>query len=150
MALEREARQTIDNMLEVSGWQIQDYTERATHASLGVAVREYPLSDDQSADYLLFINDVAVGILEAKKEGMTLGGALQQAERYHSSLPSSLPILQGCPFLYASTGIETHFRDLRDPNSRSRPLFAFHTQKHSEMPSIPEPFDRDLKMSCLI
>ena len=127
MALEREARQTIDSMLEASGWQIQGWTERATHASLGVAVREYPLSDDQSADYLLFINEVAVGIIEAKKEGMALGGALQQAERYHSSLPSSLPILQGCPFLYASTGIETHFRDLRDPNSRSRSLFAFHT-----------------------
>ena len=127
MTPEARARQTIDSMLEASGWHIQNYTERATDASLGVAIREYPLSNDQSADYLLFINEVAVGILEAKKEGMTLSGALQQAERYHSSLPSPLPILQGCPFLYASTGIETHFRDLRDPNSRSRPVFAFHT-----------------------
>ena len=127
MTPEAEARQTIDNMLEASGWHIQNYAERATDASLGVAVREYPLSDDQSADYLLFINEVAVGILEAKKEGMTISGALQQAKRYHSSLPSPLPVLQGCPFLYASTGIETHFRDLRDPNSRSRLVFAFHT-----------------------
>ncbi len=145
MALEREARQTIDSMLEASGWHIQNYAERAPDASLGVVVREYPLSDDQSADYLLFINDVAVGILEAKKEGMTLGGALQQAERYHSSLPSSLPILQGCPFLYASTGIETHFRDLRDPNSRSRPLFAFHTPEALRDALHPRPLRQRLK-----
>ena len=129
MTHERDARHNIDSMLVESGWKIQNYAERATDASLGVAVREYPLQDDQSADYLLFINEVAVGILEAKKEGMTLGGALQQAERYHASLPDTLPTLQGCPFLYASSSIETYFRDKRDPNSRSRPVFTFHTPK---------------------
>ena len=30
------------------------------------------------------------------------------------------------PFSYESTGSETFFRDLRDPNSRSRRVFAFH------------------------
>ena len=127
MTPEAEARQIIDSMLEASGWQIQNYAEHARDAAFGVAVREYPLPDDQSADYLLFINEVAVGIIEAKKEGMTLGGALQQAERYHASLPDTLPTLQGCPFLYASTGVETYFQDKRDPNSRSRPVFTFHT-----------------------
>ena len=58
---------------------------------------------------------------------MTLGGAFQQAERYRASLPNTLPTLQGSPFLYASTGIETFFQDKRDPNSRSRPVFTFHT-----------------------
>ncbi len=127
MTPEAEARQTIDSMLEASGWQIQNFAERATDASLGVAVREFQLQDDQSADYLLFVNEVAVGIIEAKKEGMTLGGALQQAERYRASFPDTLTTLQGCPFLYASTGIETYFQDKRDPNSRSRPVFTFHT-----------------------
>ena len=54
MTPEAEARQTIDSMLEASGWQIQNFAERATDASLGVAVREFQLQDDQSADYLLF------------------------------------------------------------------------------------------------
>ncbi len=127
MRLEREARQTIDNMLEASGWQIQNYTERQIDASLGIAVREYLLQDEQQADYLLFINAVAVGIIEAKKEGMTLSGAMQQAERYHASLPDPLRTLLGCPLLYASSGIETYFQDKRDPNSRSRTVFTFHT-----------------------
>lgn len=119
MTPERKARQTIDRMLEESGWQIQNYAERETDVSLGVAVREYPLQDDQSADYLLFINAVAVGIVEAKPKGTTVSGPMQQAERYHASLPDTLSTLQGCPFLYASTGIETYFRDKRDPDSRS-------------------------------
>ena len=96
-------------------------------AALGVAVREYPLRADQRADYLLFINGTAVGIIEAKPEGTTLSGALQQAERYRASLPDNLRSLAGFPFSYASTGVETYFRDIRDPNSRSRPIFTFHT-----------------------
>jgi len=34
------------------------------------------------------------------------------------------------PFTYETTGIETNFRDQRDPDSRSRPVFAFHTPEH--------------------
>ena len=145
MTPENRARHNIDKMLEAAGWHIQNYAERDTDAALGVAVREYPLRDDQSADYLLFINGVAVGIIEAKKEGMTLGGALQQAERYRSSLPDTLTTLQGCPFLYASTGIETHFQDKRDPNSRSRPVFTFHTPDALRGTLPPRPLRQRLK-----
>ena len=132
-------------MLEAAGWQIQNHAGHDTAAARGVAVREYPLKDNQSADYLLFINRVAVGIIEAKKEGMTLGGALQQAERYRSSLPDTLSILQGCPFLYATTGIETYFQDKRDPNSRSRPVFTFHTPDALRDILPPRPLRQRLK-----
>ncbi len=77
MKPEEKARQNIDSMLEASGWQIQNYKERNTDAAFGVAVREYPLKYDQSADYLLFISGVAVGVIEAKKEGRTPSGPLQ-------------------------------------------------------------------------
>ncbi len=127
MTPEAKARQTIDSMLEASGWQIQNYAERAIDASLGVAVREYPLKLNQKADYLLFIDGDAVGVIEAKPAGTTPSGALQQAERYRASLPIDLPSLPRFPFAYASTGVETYFRDIRDPDSRSRQVFAFHT-----------------------
>ena len=127
MTPEAIARQTIDNMLEASGWKIQNYADRDTDSSLGVAVREYPLKYNQRVDYLLFIGGVAVGVIEAKPEGTTLSGALQQAERYRASLPDDLPNLQTFPFSYASTGNETCFRDSRDPDSRSRQVFTFHT-----------------------
>lgn len=127
MKPEEKARQNIDSMLEASGWQIQNYKERNTDAAFGVAVREYPLKYDQSADYLLFIGEVAVGVIEAKKEGTTLSGALQQAQRYRGSLPDDLPNRTRFFYSYASTGVETYFRDFRDPDSRSRQVFAFHT-----------------------
>lgn len=127
MKPEQKARRAIDLMLEAAGWCIQNHAGHDTCAALGVAVREYPLKDEQRADYLLFISEVAVGVIEAKREGTTLSGALQQAQRYRANLPDALPRHQAFPFAYASTGIETHFRDIRDPNARSRPVFTFHT-----------------------
>ena len=145
MTPENRARRNIDSMLEATGWHIQNHAECDINAALGVAVREYPLRDDQSADYLLFINGVVIGVIEAKKEGMTLSGALQQAERYRSSFPDTLTTLQGCPFLYASTGIETYFQDKRDPNSRSRHVFTFHTPIALRNALHPRPLRQRLK-----
>ena len=127
MPPENRARHNIDKMLEAAGWHIQNYAERDTAAALGVAVREYPLANAQRADYLLFVNRLAVGFIEAKKEGTTLSGAAQQAARYRANIPAGLPTQQGCPFVYTSTGIETYFQDAREPNSRTRLVFAFHT-----------------------
>ena len=53
--------------------------------------------------------------------------------------------LQGCPFLYASTGIETYFQDKRDPDSRSRPVFTFHTPDALRNTLDPRTLRRRLK-----
>ena len=127
MTPENRARRNIDKMLKAAGWHIQNYAEHDTDAALGVAVREYRLRTNQRADYLLFIGGVAIGVIEAKPEGTTLSGALQQAERYSANLPDELPNRTRFFFSYASTGVETYFRDIRDPDSRSRPVFTFHT-----------------------
>ncbi|MDE0012215.1 MAG: DEAD/DEAH box helicase family protein [Candidatus Poribacteria bacterium] len=127
MTSEQRSRRNIDNMLKAAGWQVQNYAGHDTAVALGVAVREYPLKFDQRADYLLFVSGTAVGVIEAKREGTTLGGALQQAERYRASLPDNLRRHPRFPFSYASTGVETYFRDIRDPDSRSRKVFTFHT-----------------------
>ena len=44
------------------------------YAGQGIAVREFPLTWG-SADYLLFVDRQAVGVIEAKKEGVTLTGS---------------------------------------------------------------------------
>ncbi len=64
MKAEDEARQEIDSLLESAGWQIQNNDELNLGAKLGVAVREFPLITG-FADYLLFVNRVAVGAIEA-------------------------------------------------------------------------------------
>jgi len=126
MTPEEKARINIDRLLEVAGWQVQDLNDYDPTQSLGVAVREFPLISGE-ADYILFVDRKAVGVIEAKPEGTTLGGVDSQSGNYANSFPERFPHVHlPLPFVYESTGAETLFRDLRDPSPRSRPVFAFH------------------------
>lgn len=126
MKPEERARQKIDQLLEAAGWKVQNIQELNRGSSLGVAVREFPLKSG-SADYLLFVDRKAAGVIEAKPEGTTLSGVAEQTEDYIYGIPEQLPHVQEpLPFAYESTGTETFFRDLRDHDTRSRRVFAFH------------------------
>ncbi len=94
--------------------------------SRGVAVREFPLKTG-FADYMLFVDRQAVGIVEAKKEGTPLGGVDTQSRKYLDGLPPHVQrVGTPLPFAYESTGVKTRFRDVRDPDYRSRRVFSFH------------------------
>jgi type I restriction enzyme R subunit len=126
MTPEEEARQEIDQLLEAAGWQIQDYRDLNLGAALGVAVREFPLTTG-SADYLLFIDREAVGAIEAKPAGTTLSGVEDQTKGYLHGLHEDIPHrFNPLPYGYESTGKETFFTDLRDPDYNARRIFAFH------------------------
>ena len=61
------------------------------HAATGVAIREFPLNNGFGfADYLLYVNGKACGVIEAKKEGATLRGVEVQSGRYAQGLPASM------------------------------------------------------------
>ena len=75
---EELARVNIDKLLTNCGWTIQDMSGLNRYASLGVAVREFPLATGE-ADYLLFVEGKAVGVVEAKPAGTTLSGVAEQA-----------------------------------------------------------------------
>lgn len=120
----------IDAQPAACGWVVQNYAEMDFGAGRGIALREVPLKTGP-CDYLLLVDRKAVGIVEAKKEGATLSGVAEQAANYAASLPVFLAAgVDGgkLPFLYESTGVETLFRDQRDPDPdpRSRRVFAFH------------------------
>jgi type I restriction enzyme R subunit len=125
---EDKARETIDRALQQAGWLIQDIREVNLHVGRGVAIRNFPLvSGHGFADYLLYIDGKAAGVVEAKKEGFPLVGVEVQAVKYSEGLPSTLPAyIHPLPFLYQSTGIETRFTNGLDPDPRSRRTFAFH------------------------
>src|SRR5438132_259826 len=127
-APEESARQQIDEALTVAGWAVQDAKEANLHAARGVAIREFPLKAGHGfADYLLYVDAKAAGIVEAKKAGETLTGAETQAAKYSEGLPDALPAHQRpLPFLYQSTGVETRFTNWLDPEPRSRRVFHFH------------------------
>ncbi|KXJ50604.1 MAG: restriction endonuclease subunit R [Colwellia sp. Phe_37] len=127
--LEAESRQYIDKQLLACGWIIQDKDRLNLFASLGVAVREMDTSTGP-ADYMLFIDGKACGIIEAKREGKSLGGVAEQSARYAVSKTKDIqrwvPEAQPLPFLYEATNNEIRFRDERDPKPRSRNVFHFH------------------------
>ena len=128
MTPEAKSRQTIDALLEQAGWHVCDMSDANIHAARGVALREFPLNTGYGfADYLLYIDGRAAGVIEAKKAGSTLTGVEVQSARYAKGLPESLPAwLRPLPFSYESTGIETHFTQGLDPQPRARSVFAFH------------------------
>ena len=129
MTPEQEARLNIDNLLEQAGWSVQNTSAVNLYAASGVAVREFSLkSGHGTADYLLYVNQKAAGVVEAKPEGSTLTGVEVQSEKYSTGLPDSLPAhRRPLPFLYESTGAETQFTNRLDPEPRSRLVFSFHT-----------------------
>ena len=127
---EQLARETIDALLTTAGWSVQSLKDLNLSASRGVAVREMQ-STGGPADYILFVDGKALGVVEAKKEGTTLSAVAEQSARYTTAknwIPQRWA--DPLPFTYETTGIETNFRDQRDPDSRSRPVFAFHTPEH--------------------
>jgi type I restriction enzyme R subunit len=125
MKPEEKAREKIDKLLEAAGWVIQDFENLNLGASLGVIIREFQMKTGP-VDYLLFVNRKAVGVIEAKPEGTTLTGVDTQSDKYISGMPEEIPHIEPLPFAYETTGTETLFRDLRDPDYRSRNVFAFH------------------------
>jgi len=126
MTPESKARQHIDQKLEQAGWIVQDMKQLNLGAAQGIAVREYP-TDTGPADYVLFVNRQAVGVIEAKRDeaAENITTVENQTARYaHAKLKwrkDNSPL----PFLFESTGQIIRFTDERDPVPRSRELFHF-------------------------
>lgn len=122
---EQVARGKIDHMLVDAGWVVQDYKKLDLSAGQGIAVREVTLKSGR-CDYLLLVDRRPVGVIEAKKVGTTLSTVADQSGYYGENLPDFFNLEGSLPFYYESTGVETFFRDERDPEPRSRQLFSFH------------------------
>jgi len=124
---EQIARDQIDEMLRQAGWAVQSQKDIDFSASRGVAIREYQTSVGP-ADYVLFVEQVPVGIIEAKKEdeGHRLTVVEEQSKTYAGAQLKFFNSSEAILLVYESTGIVTRFTDYRDPNARSRNLFHFH------------------------
>jgi len=123
---EEKARQEIDRQLAACGWLVQDFKSMHITAALGVAVREFQLKTGD-ADYLLYADGKAIGVVEAKPVGHTLTGVEIQSSKYTLGLPDGIPIYRKpLPFAYESTGAVTQFTNSLEPDFRSREVFTFH------------------------
>jgi type I restriction enzyme R subunit len=142
---EDRARQTIDCLLQAAGWKLQDRKEADLSMPGGIAIREFPMSGFGEADYLLFVDGNALGVVEAKREGETLTHVERQSEKYSLGLPEfvNAPI-KPLPFRYESTGTETRFTNGLEPDAASRQLFAFHKPE-----TLAEWLNKETIKACL-
>ncbi|MFZ1325381.1 MAG: type I restriction-modification enzyme R subunit C-terminal domain-containing protein [Candidatus Contendobacter sp.] len=126
MTPEARARQQIDQKLEQAGWVIQDRHRLNLAAGLGVVVREFP-TDTGPADYVLFVDRQAVGVIEAKKDGAgeNLTVTESQTERYAVARLKWRKDSTPLRFLFEATGQIIRFTDNDDPVPRSREIFHF-------------------------
>ena len=126
MTPEARARQTIDALLTAAGWHVCNVANANLHAGSGavkgIAIREFPLNPGHGfADYLLYVNGKACGVIQAKKEGAILSGVEVQSARYAQGLPAALPAWRWpLPVVFESTGVETRFANGLEPAPRAR------------------------------
>ena len=124
---QQKARDTIDQLLDQSGWKVQSKNKIDFSAGFGIAIREYQ-TDVGPADYVLFIDKNPVGVIEAKPEdwGQKITTVEDQSAGYAAAKLKWLNNKEPLPFIYESTGVVTRFTDTRDPKPRSREVFNFH------------------------
>ena len=99
-APEQIARDTIDALLKASGWRVQNKNRFDPAEGLGQAVREYP-TDNGPADYVLFVDRMAVGVIEAKRESKaeSITTVEEQTEGYASARLKWVSNSEPLPFL---------------------------------------------------
>ena len=124
---EQAARDQIDSKLIESGWTVQSRKEINFSASQAIAIREYQ-TDVGPADYVLFLNQQPIGVIEAKPNdwGQKISTVEEQSLRYATAKLKWANNKEPLPFIYESTGEITRFTNGRDPKPRSRELFTFH------------------------
>lgn len=88
MTPEEKARVKIDQWFADAGWKVVNRDEYEPTIS-AVAIREGLLKGNLEADYFLFINGKAVGVLEAKREEINISSNIvsEQAITYAKSVP---------------------------------------------------------------
>src|SRR5438270_6775065 len=124
---EQLARDQIDSHLAEAGWHVQNMKDLNWSTGRGVAVREYQ-TDSGPADYVLFVDQRAVGVIEAKPKdwGHKITTVEDQSSGYAAAKLKWVNNNEPLPYIYESTGIITRFTDGRDPRPRSREVFTFH------------------------
>lgn len=129
MTPEEKARTKIDQWFADAGWEVINRDEYEP-TSTAVAIREGLLKDNLEADYFLFINGKAVGVLEAKREETDAFSSIvcEQAALYAKSVPNIYQTYQKpLPFIFTSNGKELYFCDFREQDHYFKQIMTIPT-----------------------
>ena len=155
MTPEEKARVKIDKQLKNAGWDIVSRDEYIPSNAL--AVKEALMQGNKESDYLLFVDDKAIAVVEAKKEKNSLGDMVAaQAEAYSKNPQSWYPLwFNGkIPLVYLANGNKIYFKNmLTDPDGDYIELSEMHSPKKmlqiigkkSEYGALPRIEERGLR-----
>lgn len=131
MTPEERARVKIDKQLMNAGWDIISRDEYIPKNA--VAVKEALMQGNTESDYLFFIDDKAIAVVEAKKEENSLGVEVAaQAEAYSKNPQSWYPLwFEGqIPLVYLANGNKIYFKNMIvDPDGDYIELTEMHSPK---------------------
>ena len=130
MLPEELARVKIDKQLTNAGWEIVPRSEYVPGNT--TAVKEALMQGNTESDYLLFVDDKAIAVVEAKKESSDLGEEVAQQAEDYSVNPQSwygLWFPHKIPLVYLANGHKIFFKNMLKPDSDYEELSEMHTPK---------------------
>lgn len=131
MLPEEQARTKIDKQLTEAGWDIVARDEYVPKNA--TAVKEALMQGNTESDYLLFVDDKAIAVVEAKREENPLADDVEkQAEGYsvHPQAWYGLWFPNQIPLVYLANGNKIYFKNmLTDPDGDYIELSAMHSPK---------------------
>ena len=130
MTPEEKARVKIDKQLNNAGWEIVSRQEYVPNYAS--AVKEGLMQGNKESDYLLFIDDKAIAVVEAKAESNSLGDIVAQQAEWYSTHPQSwvgMWFENQIPLVYLANGNKIYFKNMLEPESEYVELTAMHTPK---------------------
>lgn len=130
MLPEEKARIKIDKQLSDAGWDIVARDEYVPFNS--AAVKEALMKGNKESDYLLFVDDKAIAVVEAKAEDNSLGDIVAQQAEWYSQNPQGWVGLwcpNQIPFVYLANGNKIYFKNMLMPDSEYRELTEMHSPK---------------------
>ena len=125
---ERTRKEFIDKALRKAGWgPILGFSADSPPLNNGT-LEEHPTASGP-ADYVLFGKSRPLAVVEGKKLAVSPQNVLEQAERYARTFQGGSFHFgpYRIPFAYSTNGMVFWFRDLRQVDTRSRPVSGFHT-----------------------
>lgn len=95
MLPEERAREKIDRQLKKAGWEIVSREEYTPHSAS--AVKEGLMQGNTESDYLLFVDDKAIAVVEAKREET-------RWRKMCSPRPRAMPLIRKIGMVFGMTG----------------------------------------------
>lgn len=131
MLPEEEARVKIDKQLRESGWEVVSRLEY--NRKNPSAIIEASMQKHKESDYLLFVDNKAIAVVEAKRAENPLASDVERQAEDYTITPQAWYGFwlseNKIPLVYLANGDKILFRNMLKPNSKYEPVNKIHTPK---------------------